>query len=102
MTERISSTSKTIRAMRPGDADAVLAIYQAGIDEGNATFETAAPSWREFDTAKRPDHRLVAIEPDDAVVGWVAVADVSRRPVYTGVVEHSVYVAPTARGLSRQ
>jgi len=30
-------------AMTPAHADAVLAIYQAGIDEGNATFETRAP-----------------------------------------------------------
>jgi phosphinothricin acetyltransferase len=98
MTKGISPASITVRAMRPADADAVLAIYQAGIDEGNATFETVAPSWPDFDTVKRRDHRLVAVDPVGGVLGWVAVADVSHRPVYTGVVEHSVYVAPTARG----
>jgi L-amino acid N-acyltransferase YncA len=30
--------------MLPEHADEVLAIYQAGIDEGNASFETAAPT----------------------------------------------------------
>jgi L-amino acid N-acyltransferase YncA len=32
------------------------------------------------------------------VVGWVAVSMASARPVYAGVVEHSVYVAPAAHG----
>jgi phosphinothricin acetyltransferase len=32
------------------------------------------------------------------VIGWVAVVRVSPRPVYAGVVEHSVYVDAVARG----
>jgi phosphinothricin acetyltransferase len=79
-------------------ADAVVAIYRAGIDEGDATFETTAPSWRAFDAAKLPRHRFVALGEGGAVLGWVAVSRVSGRPVYAGVVEHSVYVAPAARG----
>ncbi len=71
----------------------VLAIYQAGIDEGNATFETAAPEWPTFDEAKLPEHRFTAVEAG-AVLGWVAASKVSDRCVYGGVVEHSVYVAP--------
>jgi L-amino acid N-acyltransferase YncA len=83
--------------MTAGHAGRVLAIYQAGIAEGDATFETSAPAWEEFDTARLPDHRYVALSAD-AVVGWVAVSPVSRREVYVGVVEHSVYVDPAARG----
>src|SRR5689334_6526214 len=45
--------------MNDEHADAVLAIYQAGIDEGNATFETVAPDWPTFDGGKLPDHRFV-------------------------------------------
>ena len=78
-------------------AAAVLAIYQAGIDEGDATFETEAPDWPEFTAAKLPDHRFVASTGTD-VAGWVAVSPVSGRCVYAGVVEHSVYVHPGARG----
>ena len=84
--------------MRPEHADAVLRIYQAGIDEGNATFETAAPTWAQFDAAKLVDHRLVAIDGNDSVLGWAAAVGVSDRCVYSGVVEHSVYVDPAARG----
>jgi len=92
--------------MTAAHADGVLAIYQAGIDEGNATFETQAPSWPEFSAARLPGHRFVALGPEAAgpeagaprVLGWVAVSPVSSRPVYAGVVEHSVYVHPRARG----
>jgi L-amino acid N-acyltransferase YncA/protein-tyrosine-phosphatase len=80
-------------------ADEVLAIYQAGIDEGNATFETVAPDWATFDRSKLPEHRFVAVDDRDTVLGWAAVVSVSDRCAYTGVVEHSVYVHPDARGL---
>lgn len=78
-------------------AAGVLAIYQAGIDEGNATFETQAPTWEQFTAAKLPAHRYVAATGGD-IAGWVAVCAVSGRCVYRGVVEHSVYVHPGARG----
>ena len=87
-----------IRPMDSGDAAAVLAIYQTGIDDGDATFETHAPTWQEFDRSKLTMHRFVAVDDHEAVLGWVAVVPVSGRCVYTGVVEHSVYVATEARG----
>lgn len=86
--------------MTAADAAQVLAIYQAGLDGGQASFETTAPGWEAFDRAKLPGHRHVAV--DDAgparVLGWVAVSPVSARSVYAGVVEHSVYVRPDAQG----
>ncbi|MCY0933965.1 GNAT family N-acetyltransferase [Streptomyces sp. H34-S4] len=79
-------------------ADEVLSIYQAGINEGNATFETAAPTWTAFDASRLPEHRFVTLGDDGKVLGWVAVSRVSDRGAYSGVVEHSVYVHPGARG----
>lgn len=79
-------------------ADQVLAIYQAGIDTGDATFEAAPPIWEQFDRSRLPDHRFVALDEDGTVLGWAAAVPVSDRCVYAGVVEHSVYVAPAARG----
>jgi L-amino acid N-acyltransferase YncA len=80
-------------------AEQVLAIYQAGIDEGDATFETVAPDWERFDAEKLREHRLVALDgPGEQVLGWVAVSPASSRAAYAGVVEHSVYVHPGARG----
>ena len=89
---------RRIARMLPGHASQVLAIYQLGIDEGNATFETAAPDWAAFDAARLPAHRLVELGEDGRVSGWAAVAPVSARSAYAGVVEHSVYVHPEARG----
>src|ERR1700691_4576769 len=90
-------TAARIEAMTAAHAVAVLAIYQAGIDEGNATFETRAPGWEAFTAARLPAHRLVATVAGE-VAGWVAASAVSGRCVYAGVVEHSVYVDPAARG----
>lgn len=87
-----------IRPMEPGDAEMVLAIYQAGMDGGDASFETVAPTWAGFDAGRLPDHRLVAVDDDGAVIGWVTVSAVSTRTVYAGVVEHSVYVHPVVQG----
>jgi L-amino acid N-acyltransferase YncA len=85
--------------MTPDHAVQVLAIYQAGIDGGDATFETEAPSWDRFDATRLPAHRHVALDPPtDRVLGWAAATQVSSRPAYAGVVEHSVYVAPEAHG----
>jgi L-amino acid N-acyltransferase YncA len=93
------SASVRIGAMTAEHAVEVLAIYQAGIDEGDATFETSAPTWESYAAAKLPEHRLVALDENNgAVLGWAAVVAVSDRCVYSGVVEHSVYVHPAARG----
>ncbi|MFG2569253.1 GNAT family N-acetyltransferase [Streptomyces sp. NPDC048567] len=88
----------TITALTGAHADEVLAIYQAGIDEGNATFETTAPTWADFDAAKLPGHRFAALDADGKLLGWIAATKVSDRCAYAGVVEHSVYVHPAARG----
>ena len=88
-----------IRPMSPSDAGRVLAVYQAGLDAGDASFETAVPSWADFDAARLPGHRHVATADDTGeLLGWVAVSPVSSRSAYAGVVEHSVYVTPEARG----
>ena len=86
-----------IEPMTGAHAAAVLEIYQAGIEEGNATFETCAPDWAVFTAARLPAHRFVAITGGQ-VAGWVAASAISGRCVYAGVVEHSVYVHPAARG----
>jgi L-amino acid N-acyltransferase YncA len=83
--------------MTRADYDAVASIFAEGIATGRATFETEVPAWKEWDARHLPDHRLVA-ELDGDVVGWCAVVPYSRREVYRGVGEESVYVADRARG----
>ena len=84
-----------IRPMRPADAGQVLAVYQSGLDTGQASFETIAPSWEAFDAGKLRLHRHVAADAASGrVLGWTAASPVSGRRVYAGVIEHSVYVDP--------
>jgi L-amino acid N-acyltransferase YncA len=92
-----------IQPLRPDDWPAVRAIFEAGIATGNATFETAAPTWEAWDAAHLPEHRLVARD-DGQVLAWAALAPVSDRCADAGVAEDSVYVAPAAqgRGVGRQ
>jgi len=88
-----------IRPMRAGDARGVMAVYQAGLDTGLASFETAAPSWQEFDAVKLPLHRHVAASTATGqVLGWTAAWPVSVRRAYAGVIEHSIYVDPRHHG----
>lgn len=87
-----------IEPMTDQHATPVLAIYQAGMDEGNATFETCTPGWGDFCAARLRGHSFVATDTAGTVLGWVAASAVSGRCVYAGVVEHSVYVRPDARG----
>lgn len=81
----------TIRPMTPDDADAVLAIYRQGIEEGTATFLRDCPTWDAFSASHLPVCRFVSVE-DGRVTGWLALSPISARPHYRGVAEVSVYV----------
>ncbi len=76
----------------------VRSIYEAGIATGNATFQTEAPAWEAWDAGHLRTCRLVAVADSGAIAGWAALSPVSARPVYAGVCEVSVYVAPDMRG----
>jgi L-amino acid N-acyltransferase YncA len=86
-----------IEPLRPKHWPEVARVYAEGISTGNATFETEVPSWEHWDAAHLDPHRFCALA-DGVVVGFVAVSSVSDRCVYGGVVEHTVYVAASARG----
>jgi phosphinothricin acetyltransferase len=87
-----------IRPADPEDVPAIAAIYNAGIHERVATFETTERT--EEDVAEwleSPLPLLVAIR-NETIAGWARVGRYSARPAYDGVGEHAVYVAPNARG----
>jgi L-amino acid N-acyltransferase YncA len=92
-----ATTSLEIAAMQASDWPDVKRIYEEGIATGRATFETAAPEWDAWDAAHRAECRFVA-RRGGRVVGWIALSRVSRRHVYRGVAEVSVYIAAEARG----
>lgn len=86
-----------IISLLPQHWEAVKTIYEEGIATGNATFQTEAPTWQEWDIAHVKNCRIIATENNE-VLGWAALTPVSNRCVYAGVAEVSVYVAAQARG----
>ena len=78
------------------DADAVLAIYQEGLDTGLASFETGAPIWPVWDQ-KHLDHPRLVFQAQ-CIIGWAALSPTSERFVYQGVAATSVYVGEQSQG----
>ena len=88
----------SIRKLEAADWPAVERIYLEGIATGQATFQTEAPAWADWDKGHLADLRFVAVAEGGDVAGWVALSPVSSRCVYAGVAEVSVYVAANSRG----
>lgn len=86
-----------IRNLEAADWPSVKEIYEQGIATGNATFQTEAPSWEDWDKSHHQDARYV-LESDKQILGWAALSPVSSRCVYAGVAEVSVYVNPSLSG----
>lgn len=89
-----------IRRACSEDAEALAAIYNEGIEDRVATFETrlrTVDEVRPWIDSKLPI--VVAVDDDGAVLGFARVGAYSDRCVYEGVGEHAVYVARAARGL---
>jgi phosphinothricin acetyltransferase len=87
-----------IESMTDLDWPRVAEIYRVGIATGHATFETEVPAWEQWDAGHLRIGRLVC-RIGGKVVGWAALAPVSRRACYAGVAEASVYVAASHRRL---
>jgi phosphinothricin acetyltransferase len=84
-----------IRPAEPRDAGAIAAIYNQGIEERNATFETRPRTVADF---AEPQPPFLVAEEDGAVSGWARLQRQSPRECYAGVGEASIYVARDARG----
>lgn len=76
----------------------ISGIYKEGIDTGIATFETTVPTWELWDKSHINSCRLKAVL-DTETVGWAALAPTSKREVYKGVAEVSIYITSKHRNL---
>jgi L-amino acid N-acyltransferase YncA len=83
-----------IEPMQEDDWPACARIYAEGLENG--TFEESVPDWTDWNARHLPTPRLVARKEGD-VLAWAALAPVSQRPCYRGVVENSIYVARSSR-----
>jgi len=89
-----------IRPAKVFDAAAITAIYNQGIAERSATFETAPRQVADFD-ARIGDERyplLVACDGSGAVLGWAGLSSYRPRDCYAGIAEFSIYLDRAARG----
>jgi phosphinothricin acetyltransferase len=86
-----------LRPARPGDVPAITAIYNRGIAEREATFETRARGEAEV-AAWLDGAPLLVAEQDGEVVGFARVTPYSDREAYAGIGEYGIYLAPAARG----
>jgi L-amino acid N-acyltransferase YncA len=88
----------TVRPAAAGDVEAIAAIYNEGIEDRVATFETRLRTVDEVSAWLQIDLPFVVAEDGGVVLGFARVMPYSDRCVYEGVGEHGVYVARAARG----
>jgi L-amino acid N-acyltransferase YncA len=90
----------SIRPAATVDADAIARIYNQGIDERGATFETAPRSAEDIRTRLRDHAQYPVLVAEDAgtVIGWAGLSSYRPRPCYAGIAEFSIYLDRTARG----
>jgi L-amino acid N-acyltransferase YncA len=89
----------SFRVAADADLPAVVEIYNYGIAERIATFETRPRAVADVASWTRDGQPFIVAERDGHVVGWARAGAYSDRCVYSGVGEHAVYVHPAARGL---
>lgn len=87
----------TITKMEKEHWPAVETIYLEGIKTKNATFETASPGWEKWNEAHLEICRFI-LKNDGEIKGWAALSPYSKRYVYRGVAEVSIYISSDARG----
>jgi len=87
------------RAARVGDAEAIASIYNEGIADRIATFETEPRTGEQIAGWFDGRHPIVVVEDGDGVVRAFASCSAYRsRDCYAGVAEFSVYVGRRHRG----
>lgn len=97
--------AKKVKAGRArlNDAVEIAQIYNEGIEDRIATFETEKRDGKERSAWLREHGKghpvLVAEDVDGSVAGWASISAVGDRCVYSGVGEYSVYVRRDRRGV---
>ena len=89
----------TARSAVPADAAAIARIYNKGIEDRTATFETRLRERIDIEAWFDGSHPIVVVESAEGdILGFAATFEYRPRACYAGVAEFSVYVARAARG----
>lgn len=86
------------RPATPQDAETIVHIYNQGIEERIATFETRSRTTEDVEGWFGGAHPTVVVEDAGLVVAFATTSAYSPRECYAGISEFSVYTAREARG----
>ena len=86
------------RIATPADAAAIVQIYNQGIEDRVATFETRPRSHEDVHAWFDGTHPIVVVEDGDRIVAFASTSVYRPRACYAGIAEFSVYVERAERG----
>jgi L-amino acid N-acyltransferase YncA len=101
MVRKSDSAEVRIRRAELADARDIARIYNAGIAERTATFETEPRTVAQIEDRLQKLDRyplLVAVDASESVVGWAGLSEYRPRDCYSGIAEFSIYLSPDVRG----
>ena len=81
-----------VRSATPDDAAAIAAIYNQGIEDRVATFETRFRSPEDVQAWFDDRHPILVVEQDGEIIAFASTSTYSARECYAGIAECSVYV----------
>src|SRR5437016_3023257 len=87
-----------VRPAIPDDAAVIVSIYNQGIADRVATFETRPRSEADIRAWFDGRHPIVVVEDGGEVIAFASTSVYRPRECYAGIAEFSVYVAQAARG----
>ena len=90
----------SIRDATVDDAEAIASIYNQGIEDRGATFETEPRTRGDIVTrlADRDRFPLLVAVDGQTVLGWAGLGSYRPRACYAGIAEFSIYLERSARG----
>jgi L-amino acid N-acyltransferase YncA len=91
-------TSMQIRCATPNDAAEIAKIYNQGIEDRVATFETRPRSVEDIQAWFDGIHPVLVVENDSKIIAFASTSAYSDRECYAGIAESSVYVERDKRG----
>jgi phosphinothricin acetyltransferase len=88
----------TARLAQPNDAAAIATIYNQGIADRIATFETQPRSAADIEGWFRAGYLVVVVEREGQIIAFASTSAYRPRACYAGIAEYSVYVERDWRG----
>ncbi len=88
-----------VRLATQEDAAAIATIYNQGIEDRVATFETNMRSEEDVKAWFDSHHPIVVVEDEEGIIAFGSTFAYSSRSCYAGIAECSVYVKRDKRRL---